>query len=285
MEPQVLTLLNARTALRPVTTRVRTMDGVYHEKISEGTVNIENAKKKRDILGGSYYYELPHVQQTQKWDCGLCCMSMILGHIKRVNSDLESLKKLHLGTVVWTVNLAYMLKDFGMKCTFYTKEKQISANYETDIFSLQQDAPEVETFHKALALAKDRVHQADINGVLIEERELTSQELKDRISSGHVAIILINSLIFACLECQHELFNEDTYCTLPFTGTPYRGHYIVICGYNPKEDIYIFKNPSADCSFCYIPSSLIEQSRKSFGTQQNIILVELSNEGHRIRPK
>jgi len=274
-EEGLTALLKARPLLRPVTTRVRTLDGIHHEKLSEGLV-IENTKKQRDFEDGAYYYNLPHVKQTQKWDCGFCCMSMILGYTKRENSDLESLKKLHLGTVVWTVNLAYMLKDFGMKFGFYTTQKQISANYETDIFSLQQDAPEVETFHKAIALAKERVDKAVTNGIRIEERELTSQELKEKISSGHVAILLINSLIFGCLECQHQLFNEDTFCTLPVNGTPYRGHYIVICGYNPKQDVYLFKNPSGDRPVCYVPAALIEESRKSFGTQQNIILVDLT---------
>jgi len=266
--------------LRPVTTRVRTLQGgVYYERIS-GDTPLNLVKEPKDFLKGSNFFGMPHVQQTEKWDCGLCCLGMILSSVKRENCHLEHLKTLHLGTVVWTINLAYLLKDFGIKkFTFYTIQKNISANYETDIFSLQQDAPEVNTFHKAIQIAKQRVDEAENHLVSLIESELTDREFKDHISAGNVALMLINSLLFGCLECQHDLFNEDTLCILPVSGTPYRGHYIIVCGYNPIQDTYVFKNPSANKPLCFVPASTLELSRKSFGTQQNVILIDLHLEG------
>jgi len=183
---------------------------------------------------------------------------------------------LHLGTVVWTINLAYLLKHFQFEFEFFTICKQISANYQTDIFSLQQDAPEIDTFHKALALAQTRVVESQSNGIPIFEKEVTQAELREKITHGHVAIMLINSLHFACLECQPELFNNHTFCSLPVTGTPYRGHYILVCGYNTANDVYVFMKPSASVRPCYIPASTLEKSWKSYGTQQNMVLVNLS---------
>jgi len=179
---------------------------------------------------------------------------------------------------VWTVSLAYLLNSFNLKAKFFTISAKISANYETDIFSLQQDAPEISTFHKALVLAQSKVELAHHNRVFLEERELSSDELKEYILKDHVALILINSLFFDCMECNPVMFNEDRYLSMPITGSPYRGHYILICGYNPRTNTYVYKNPSSDKSICFIPASLLEQSRKSYGTQQNIIFIDLSQE-------
>jgi len=212
-------------------------------------------------------------------------VTFVISTLEKSNSDLVSLKQLHLGTVVWTVSLAYILKSFNLSARFFTICAKISANYETDIFSLQQDAPEINTFHKAIALAQSNVEKAHQNGVFIEERELSPDELKQFILKDHVAVMLINSLFFDCMECNPVMFNEDRYLSMPLTGSPYRGHYILICGYHSQTNTYVYKNPSSDKPICFIPASLLEQSRISYGTQQNIILIDLTQENihHRKR--
>jgi len=273
--------------LKPVTTRVRKVNGeLYYEKReNECFISSSKVMERNGSLEGSRYYELSHVKQTEKWDCGLCCLSMVLSSLERSDSDLDSLKKLHLGTVVWTVSLAYLFKSYNLPVKFFTISAKISANYETDIFSLQQDAPEINTFHQALVLAQSRVEQANQNGIFIEERELSNDELKEYILKDYVALVLINSLFFDCMECNPIMFNEDRYLSMPLTGSPYRGHYILICGYNPRSNTYVYKNPSSDKTICFIPASLLDKSRKSYGTQHNIILIDLSHENieHRQR--
>lgn len=188
-----------------------------------------------------------------------------------------------MGTVVWTLTLAYMIHEFGMKCTFYTIQRRISANYETDIFSLQQDAPDRDLFQKALARVQEREAKAEDNGIRVVEGEISSDSLKQFIQQGHVAIVLINSLFLGCLECHPHQFNELTFCTMPVSGNPYRGHYILICGYNPELDVYLFKNPSGAKETCFVPATTLEHSRKTFGTQQNLIVIDMSGEQHATR--
>jgi len=230
------------------------------------------------LLEKSIYFSLPHIKQLERWDCGLCCLGMVLSATNKANCSLENLKQIHLGTVVWTLSLAYMLRDFGLKCTFYTIQRNICANYETDIFSLQQNAPDKEIFHKALAIVQEKEKIAEKNGIVIVEREISSEEFKQAIINGHVAIVLINSLFFGCLECHPDQFNEFTFCSMPIGGDPYRGHYVVISGYNPELDVYLFKNPSGSKEICFVPVSTFEHSRRTYGTQQNLLLVDLSKE-------
>jgi len=199
---------------------------------------------------------------------------MVLGSNR---TSLAYLKDLHLGTVVWTLNIAYLLRDFGLENYFYTIQRKISANYETDIFSLQQNAPDKDIFHKALEIVKQREENAEKNGISVFERELSEDELKSSVMHGHVAIVLINSLFFGCLECHPSQFHEFSFCSLPVAGNPYRGHYITVCGYNPVLNIFCFKNPSSTKSLCFVPAKTLEHARKCFGTQQNIILIKMND--------
>lgn len=79
-----------------------------------------------DYKKDSLWYQLQHYKQTDKWDCGITCVSMILAcvcllfslhnlsSLSKESSDLESLKELHISlhssTVVWAICLAYLLK-------------------------------------------------------------------------------------------------------------------------------------------------------------------------------
>jgi len=260
-----------RRALRPVKTRVRHNDGSVTYETRDPSQHTQNELIQfSKLLQDAVSYQLDHVMQQEKWDCGLCCLAMVLGDI----TSLQQLKSIHLGTVVWTLNMAYILKDFQREAKFFTIERKINANYDTDIFSLQQSAPDRDIFHRALEETKKREENAERNGIVIEQRELTSDELKHALLNGNCAIVLINSLFFGCLDCHPTMFNELTFCVMPVTGNPYRGHYIVLCGYNSQTDVFLFKNPSSDKSVCFVPASTLEQSRKSYGTQQNLLLVK-----------
>jgi hypothetical protein len=64
-------------------------------------------------------------------------------------------------------------------------------------------------------------------------REISEKEFKTKILTGYVGVILLNSLQFACLECQSNLYHkhEEEYqlSNLPThidesIGAPYRGN-------------------------------------------------------------
>jgi len=175
---------------------------------------------------------------------------------------------------------------------FFTIEKNISASYKKDIDTLQQIPPDEKDFEKALETVQLKVRDADLNGVQIFEKQLSEEEFKTKILSGFAAIVLVNSLLFACLECHSNRFHwhGEQYHLSDFpthveesVGAPYRGHYILICGYNEKLDSYIYKNPDSDQSICYLPVKTFEKSRISYGTQQNVVFLSLKSENLTIK--
>jgi hypothetical protein len=71
---------------------------------------------------------------------------------------------------------------------------------------------------------------------LLTSRELTEEEFKEKIIAGYVAVVLLNSLRFACLECQRNLYHshDNVYhlSDIPThldesVGPPYRGTSLV----------------------------------------------------------
>jgi hypothetical protein len=54
--------------------------------------------------------------------------------------------------------------------SFFTIQKNIGANYETDCDTLQQDRPEKEIFLTSLEKAKTLIREAEGDGIPVEER-------------------------------------------------------------------------------------------------------------------
>jgi hypothetical protein len=57
---------------------------------------------------------------------------------------------------------------------------------------------------------------------------------------------------------------------------------VLICGYNEKLNVYLYKNPDSKKSVCFVPVDTFELSRKSYGTQQNVVFIRL-NEGDYVK--
>lgn len=51
------------------------------------------------------------------------------------------------------------------------------------------------------------------------------------------------------------------------------GHYIVLCGYDLQSDAFAVKDPAADLPTVSVPSAVLEAARKTFGTDEDTILV------------
>jgi len=92
-------------------------------------------------------------------------------------------------------------------------------------------------------------------------------------------VLLVNSLIFACLECKKEFYDDHELCPMPICGNPYRGHYILVIGYNAQLKVFLFKNPDSQREICYVPEEVLHKSRKSYGTQGNMLFIDLKAEG------
>lgn len=57
----------------------------------------------------------------------------------------------------------------------------------------------------------------------------------------------------------------------------YAGHYIVICGYDAGTDEFEIRDPATSRKHERMSSRCLEEARKSFGTDEDLLLVSLEN--------
>ena len=57
--------------------------------------------------------DIPHILQLNPWDCGLACVAMVLQAAKK-KGRLQDLHKRVSSDNVWTIELAYILREYQL---------------------------------------------------------------------------------------------------------------------------------------------------------------------------
>ncbi|XP_062181242.1 guanylyl cyclase 1-like isoform X2 [Phragmites australis] len=191
----------------------------------------------------SYYIDVPHVQQAFTWDCGLACVLMVLRTLGIDCCDgIADLEKLCRTTSIWTVDLAYLLNKFSEQ--------------------LQEDIDRVdELFGKALDA-----------GISIQCRSISAYDIAFLLLYGHcIAIALVDKtkLNSSWMNDVHDVqqLNEES---------DYMGHYVIICGYDADACEFEIRDPASSRKRERVTMKSLDEARKSFGTDEDILLVSLT---------
>ncbi|KAJ4719926.1 Guanylyl cyclase [Melia azedarach] len=223
-----------------------------------------NGKCSDAVLPTAYFVEVPHINQLYSWDCGLACVLMALRTTGKCNCTIQGLADLCCTTSIWTVDLAYLLQKFNVRFSYFTITFGANPNYSVETFYKEQlptDLVRVDMlFQKATGA-----------GINIECRSISGVEITLMILSGkYIAIALVD---------QYKLsrsWMEDV--IVPgFYGNEsgYTGHYILICGYDAGADEFEIRDPASSRKHERIPSKRLEEARKSFGTDEDLLLISL----------
>ncbi|CAN6471538.1 unnamed protein product [Victoria cruziana] len=213
----------------------------------------------------SHFVDVPHVRQLCAWDCGLACVLMVLRTVGIEHGDIHSLAELCRTTSIWTVDLAHLLHRFSVRFSFLTVTLGANPEFAVETFykeQLQDDTSRVDTLFK-------NATQAGIN---IQCRSISGEEISMMILSGrYIAIALVDKL-----KLRFHSWLED-FCVSGCCGetSGYIGHYVVICGYNMDTDEFEIRDPASLRKRERVSLECLEEARKSFGTDEDIILVYL----------
>ncbi|KAJ8624326.1 hypothetical protein MRB53_032856 [Persea americana] len=216
------------------------------------------------ILPRSYFTEVPHVRQLCNWDCGLACVLMVLRTLGIDHCDIHSLGKLCSTTSIWTVDLAYLLHKFSITFTFLTVTLGANPDFSVETFykeQLSNDLGRVDSlFQKAL--------EAGIN---IQCRSISGQEISILILSGkYIAVALVDKYKLS------RSWLEDICVSGCYVGNSgYTGHYVVICGYDADTGEFDIRDPASSRKYERVSMECLDEARKSFGTDEDILLVSL----------
>ncbi|XP_049721375.1 protein GUCD1 isoform X1 [Loxodonta africana] len=218
---------------------------------------------------------VPIIQQLYHWDCGLACSRMVLRYLGQVDdSEFESaLQALRLTRSIWTIDLAYLMRHFGVRHRFCTQTLGVDKGYKNQSFYRKHFDTEETRVNQLFA-------QAKACKVLVEKCTVSVQDIQAHLAQGHVAIVLVNSGVLHCDLCSSPI----KYCCFAprghrcFCRTPdYQGHFIVLRGYNRAAGCIFYNNPAYADRMCSTSVSNFEEARTSYGTDEDILFVYLDS--------
>ena len=120
----------------------------------------------------------------------------------------------------------------------------------------------------------------------LASRSVPMADILSKLDEGFVAVVLVDSNLLICNSCtqKHEQNNENG-MSLPWmypmlnsnnTTQEYAGHYVVLCGYDTEAGVVFCKNPSLQDVECSVNIPSFETARKSYGTDEDIIFVNMN---------
>lgn len=232
-----------------------------------------NGQYHAGILPRSHSVEVPHINQLCNWDCGLACVLMVLRTIGINNCSIQALEELCCTTSIWTVDLAYLMQQFSIKFSYFTVTLGANPKFSVETFykdQLPNDLVRVDMLFRNAVEA----------GVDIQFRSISEEEISLFILSGeYIAIALVD---------QYKLSHSwlDDMCISSFSGgaSGYTGHYVVICGYDADRDEFEIRDPASSRKFERVPSKSLEEARKSFGTDEDLLLISLEKNRYQKNP-
>jgi len=194
---------------------------------------------------------VPFYKQTTPLNCGPSALRMVLAYLDK-DLGLEILEEkigVKEGKGVSTIRLAIASASLGYKTDFYSKhilfnEKNVNLDYYKQYGDMNLRESEI------------LIKKAKEEGVNIQEKSLSLEELLEMVKEKSVPIILL-----------------DWNIVLGKKEEGYQGHFVPIVGHD-NENVYVhnhgFKNTKA---FFPIDKSLFDKARRAKGTDEDIVVI------------
>ncbi|KAI3705629.1 hypothetical protein L1987_75868 [Smallanthus sonchifolius] len=227
---------------------------------------LRNDKIKKEVLVQSHFINVPHIKQERTWDCGLVCVLMVLKTLNINHYDIEDLDAFCCTNSIWTVDLAYLLQKLSISFSYITVTLGANPNFSLETFYEKQLSDDIVRVNMLFQRSQEA-------GIDIECRSIKGDEIAILILSGkYIVIALVDQYILS------QPWTEDAYLSDFYSGSSgYTGHYIVICGYDALTDEFEIRDPASTRIQETISSRSLEKARKSFGTDEDILLIHLEN--------
>lgn len=209
---------------------------------------------------------VPYVVQSYSWDCGVACAEMALRARGAKQISCQDLIAMLNSKSVWSIDLAYLLHRFGLRITFFTITKGVHPAYRKQAF-----------YRRRFPLDTNRVvelfDRAEQDGIDVVQRSVPLSEICHAVLEQSVLVLVLVDKRF--LECSICDKNPDPtrpgYAPRDYPG--FLGHYVLIYAYHPGTKKFLIKDPSRRRETCVISTDILEQGRRAFGTDQDIIFI------------
>uniref|UniRef100_A0A7S0LN83 Guanylyl cyclase n=1 Tax=Coccolithus braarudii TaxID=221442 RepID=A0A7S0LN83_9EUKA len=197
--------------------------------------------------------------QTADWDCGLACVQMALSSLGLNEADVPTalLRSRLASKEVWSIDLAYLLADFGVQCEYWTAHASAADTHDGCAFyakTIEEDTARVSAL---LAAAAEE-------GVCVRERVLTAAQLWNTLMDEEYALIAL-------------VDQPSLYAPLGESRTgDFMGHYVLLVGCDAARDSILLKDPGRrEARTVLVKREIFEYARLVEGTDQDLIAVPL----------
>ncbi|KAG2449447.1 hypothetical protein HYH02_005594 [Chlamydomonas schloesseri] len=202
---------------------------------------------------------------------------MVLQAAGFAHCDYRILRQLCTTTSIWTVDLAHLLRRFGMRVSFYTVTLGPNPAYANESFYMENMEDDE---RRVSQLFVEAAHV----GIAIEQRSVSSEELQSwMLSGGCLIIVLVDkrkldpwlgagepgssggmggmsmSMCLPAVLCGMEL--------------GYAGHYVLLVGFDAATQEYTIRDPAAQVHTLRVTAAALDAARRSFGTDEDILVV------------
>ncbi|XP_007009143.2 PREDICTED: protein GUCD1 isoform X1 [Theobroma cacao] len=239
-----------------------------HMNVGAGCCHFELSSDNRighdAVLPRSYFVQVPHINQLFSWDCGLACVLMALTTIGINDCSIQNLAELCCTTSIWTVDLAYLLQKFSVRFSYYTVTFGANPNYSGETYYKEQLPTDL--------LRVDMLFQKAVEaGINIRCRSISGEEISRWILSGKYIVIALVDQYKLSQSWAGDVIVPGLYGN----DGGYTGHYVVICGYDAGADEFEIRDPASSRKHSKVSSKCLEEARKSFGTDEDLLLISL----------
>ncbi|KAI8339516.1 Guanylylate cyclase-domain-containing protein [Chlamydoabsidia padenii] len=222
-----------------------------------GGLDMEKQYKEYD------QHMVPHIMQDTHWDCGLACVAMLLQGMN-VKTSSKDLAKQCTVESIWTIDLAYLLGKYATDFTYYTSYFGSRKEYQMDSFyKANFDEDELRVNHLFSAA----------------KRVLPLDDFKRYLSYKRFALlVLVNARLLECVLCKEKHTHLDR-----GNGDGYLGHFVVLIGYDSTNNIFIYRDPATEDSYCVMSTKDLDHARQAQGTDHDcnpIVVIEIKDFPH-----
>lgn len=260
-----------KSELRKIKQRVAKLRKQGHDIWTDDEIEREGYTLDIQTKPGGLH--VPKKKQEEAWDCGLACVQMTLNMLGHTPTNADLLARLSSNSV-WSIDLAYLLTEYGVECEFVT------ANAAMDATAYRGNA-----FYKdCLAYDERRVAclfcAAAIEGVAVAQRTLSATDLWNLMREEDTVIIMLVDAAKL-----HSRVSADALAvtgtgapTAPRTvvgggDTDFLGHYVLITGLDDERGGFLINDPARDDERTFVHSAPLEAARLAEGTDQDLILI------------
>ncbi|CAN1338952.1 Guanylyl cyclase 1 [Linum perenne] len=168
----------------------------------------------------------------------------------------------HCTCSVWTVDLAFLLKRFSVRFSYCTVTIGANPHFSVEKYYKEQLPTD-------LVRVDMLFEKASKEGIKIQCRSINEKQISCLILSGkYIIIALVNQYKLRYVISRMFVLEFVINWTCHLVG-----HYIVICGYDSDSDEFEIRDPASSRKHERISSKCLEEARKSFGTDEDLLLV------------